>query len=293
VADSVASFATTAGVDLTAEEGAQLRAALAAAHAAGAVAWPALPLPAEALARHLARLHPQAAQAPDALSRLALADLYLVAAVLDGVAGANLALEQHLAAGVERQLGGMRLDADARDEVRQRLRVKLLIGGAQGPALLAFDGRAALRTWVHVIAARLVFDVRERARPEAETLEGEQDALERAAPLLPSIEHKLVARERRRLVLTALGEAMASLPDRDRALLRLHFVEGAAIDTIAPMYQVHRATVARWLGSARDRLHEALGQALARHGIDELERADVLGATMSQLDLGLSAIFRR
>jgi len=47
--------------------------------------------------------------------------------------------------------------------------------------------------------------------------------------------------------LATLGE----LERRERTVLRLHLLDGLTIDEIAPMYEVHRATIARWIGAAK------------------------------------------
>jgi DNA-directed RNA polymerase specialized sigma24 family protein len=41
----------------------------------------------------------------------------------------------------------------------------------------------------------------------------------------------------------------AALSPRERALLKLNLVDGASIDELAPLSQVSRATVARWLAA--------------------------------------------
>ncbi|RYE85061.1 MAG: hypothetical protein EOO75_17385 [Myxococcales bacterium] len=48
--------------------------------------------------------------------------------------------------------------------------------------------------------------------------------------------------------------ALDSLPSRDQLLLRQHTLDGLGLDQLAAQHQVHRATVARWLASARETL---------------------------------------
>lgn len=62
----------------------------------------------------------------------------------------------------------------------------------------------------------------------------------------------------------AIEDAAAELAPRDRALLRLHLVERASIDDIAALYRVHRATVARWIQSAREIVESELTLSLSR-----------------------------
>ena len=52
----------------------------------------------------------------------------------------------------------------------------------------------------------------------------------------------------------ALRAAFAKLSARERNLLRMHHLHGLTVDELAPMFRVHRATVARWITSAREHL---------------------------------------
>jgi RNA polymerase sigma-70 factor (ECF subfamily) len=57
-----------------------------------------------------------------------------------------------------------------------------------------------------------------------------------------------------------------ALPDRDRLLLRLQYVDGLNLDAIAALYRIHRSTAVRWrarirrelLESTRQRIHESV-----------------------------------
>ena len=79
------------------------------------------------------------------------------------------------------------------------------------------------------------------------------------------------------------GPGRAALP-RDRAILRLHVVEGVSIEKIAASYGVHRVTVARWVWTAgetlldglRGRFREKFGivpPRVRQHGADGAESA--------------------
>jgi RNA polymerase sigma-70 factor (ECF subfamily) len=44
----------------------------------------------------------------------------------------------------------------------------------------------------------------------------------------------------------------------------MHILDGLSIDEIAPMYSVHRATIARWIASAKDTVLDKTRRALMR-----------------------------
>src|SRR5262249_41683920 len=52
----------------------------------------------------------------------------------------------------------------------------------------------------------------------------------------------------------AFREAVQSLSDRERILVRQHFLDGVSVNDLGRLYRVHRATAGRWLERARDAL---------------------------------------
>ena len=77
--------------------------------------------------------------------------------------------------------------------------------------------------------------------------------------------------------------------DRERSLLRMSLIDGLSIDEIAPMYQVHRATVARWLEAARERLAAVTRSRLAQALKLEPDAVDsLLASVQNGFDLSLS-----
>src|SRR5207244_2837986 len=54
----------------------------------------------------------------------------------------------------------------------------------------------------------------------------------------------------------AFQGALRGLSTQDRNILRLHLVDGLNIEQIGGIYNVHRATVARWIAASRQALVE-------------------------------------
>jgi RNA polymerase sigma-70 factor (ECF subfamily) len=89
----------------------------------------------------------------------------------------------------------------------------------------------------------------------------------------------------------ALGEALSSLSARERNLLRLHFAEGVTLEQLATSYQVHRATVARWLATARQAVMERVAGRLGESmGMSAGEVESVVRLLASQIDISLSRL---
>ncbi|MFC1610733.1 transcriptional regulator, partial [Myxococcota bacterium] len=83
----------------------------------------------------------------------------------------------------------------------------------------------------------------------------------------------------------------ASLSAKDRNLLRQSLLDGLSIDQLGAIYRVHRATAARWLAGARERvLKETLSALRQRLKIDEAEFKSLINLVRSQLDLSLARL---
>jgi len=96
------------------------------------------------------------------------------------------------------------------------------------------------------------------------------------------------ARESFRL---AFETAVRSLEPRQRSLLRLHLIGGVTLEQLASMYNVHRATVVRWLAAARAELLEKTKQGIARDlevGGAELE--SLMDTIQSRLDVSVERL---
>jgi RNA polymerase sigma-70 factor (ECF subfamily) len=221
------------------------------------------------------------------------ADLQLAAACAKGDAAALAAFErEHLS-----QVGAFiaRIDADAAfaEEVRQRLREKLLVAEpGQRPRIADYAGQGPLGGWVRVAAVRMALDLRKARRSESE-VGATTDAAAHAVAAGADPELEIVRKRHGAEVEAAIREALAALTSRQRQLLRLAIVEGVGIDRLATMYRVHRATAARWVAAARQDLMEAvLSQLGHKLRIGRGEAHSLAGAVRSQLDISLGPLLR-
>lgn len=245
---------------------------------AGRAAWPGVVVDRDAFERFVAARGD---------GELHAADVYLACACTSGVAAALEAFERAYLAKLDEFLRGVRATPDLVDEVRQVLRERLFTG--ERPRIEDYSGRGTLASWLRVAALRVASNLRRS--------QGARDRAEARAPVPPSVpldpELALVRSRHAGEFERAMRDAFAALDERDRNLLRLHFLDGLGIDGLAPVFGVHRATVARWLATARSRLHDAVLELLRdRLSVDARELESLTRVVRSDLEISLTSLLR-
>jgi RNA polymerase sigma-70 factor (ECF subfamily) len=178
------------------------------------------------------------------------------------------------------------------DEVRQRLRTKLLVGESDQLAKIAeYAGRGALVAWVTVASVRTGLSLL-RETKRADKYAGDAWAEILALPDTGDIEVEYLKGRYRQDFAAGFTDACAKLPARDRTILRMHFMDGLNIDQIGQIYGVHRATVARWIAKSRSALFEGTRTYLVQHlALQPAEFSSFDRLVRSQLDVSLGGLF--
>jgi RNA polymerase sigma-70 factor (ECF subfamily) len=258
--------------------------ALDALFDAAAAAWPAGWVARGVFTAYLK----ERAEAGAALSDEAAAELYLACACVRGVAPALEAFELRYLPDVRRAGARAGLGPDQVAELAQMLREELLVGRKGGaPALGEFRGRGGLRGWLRVTATRAALRMRKRARSSDDL---ELDRLEaRATDDDPELSYmKAFYRQAFR---AAFRAAVTTLEPRDKTVLHQHTVEGLTIDELGAAHGVHRATAARWVQAAREKLLDAVKREFAqRVKVSPRELASVLRLVESRLEVTIKRL---
>ncbi|MEM6559407.1 MAG: ECF-type sigma factor [Myxococcota bacterium] len=212
----------------------------------GARAWPRLKCSRSEMAACIAWAEIQDADSANA------AGLYLAGAVVAGRAEALSSFETTHLETQRPRLAQIGLNDDDIDEVLQTVRTQLLMprAGAAAPRLAELAGRGNLYALVRVVTIRAALNYR---RSQGRRRRNEDvAAAELLSPAHRSVLRDVMSAEAVTLLRDAIEAAIAGLNAQQRTLLRLNVSHGMSIDEIGRIYNVHRATAARWLGSARD-----------------------------------------
>ncbi len=255
---------------------------------AARAAWPVLTFGNEPFLRHLAERLPQQEEPLEALRRLHAADLFLARACLENDREAIGLLERSfLRASLRKALAAKGASPAEADEILQKIRIKLLFSGEGKPPKLAeYSGSGPLASWLRVLAARMVLDVRRRRKAEPADLSLSDLPVSEADPL-----SALVAQRYHRELKAAFQAAVAGLPRKERTLLKLHHLEGVSLDSLGAIYHADRATVARWLArSRRAIIGETRRQLVEQHRINDSDVDSLIRGVQSGLDFSLRRI---
>ena len=220
------------------------------------------------------------------------ADLRLAMAALRGHPRALVELEANFFPAAARAAARV-LGRSAADDLAQYLRAKLLVADAGAvPKLAEYSGRGPLAGWLRVVAVRAALDERRRANP-AEPRDLVDDAT--FETLLPGSDPELRHLRERYApeFAVAVRAAVRALTKKQRTLLRLHVLDGLSIDQLGAVHGVHRATVARWIASAREELQrETERLLLERLRITPSELKSLAALVRSQLDVSLAGLLK-
>lgn len=254
------------------------------------LARPASTLTLQELCRHVEAVKPADLPWPEVARVLCVPDLYLVCGCLVGDPAALSAFEVELTPVIERAVQSF--GAEAAAEVAQGLRAALLVDHrGRGPLLREYRGEGALRRWLRVVAVREATRLYHAGKREAPA---DDDALFERLVGGDDLRSELVRLDASRQFRAAFTAALSALEPRERTVLRMHLVDGLSIDQIAPAFEVHRATAARWVSAAREALLGKTRQYLMRElALGAGDADSLIRAARSNVDLSLERLLGR
>ena len=262
----------------------QLRAILASACAA----WPDLDLDEVSFVEHLGSLSPE--DFATWLGQLRADDAYLAFGCARGDAASLEVFERVHAA--EMRVLAMRLLPEATaQEVVQKLRQQLLVATeTRPPGIAKYAGQGRLRAWLRVTTVRESVRARKKAGLE---MPAEEQALQAVGTEGGDPELRYMRALYKAQFREAFSDALAALTPRERTLLRYTVIDGLTVDRVGAIYRVHRATAARWVAKARERLVVETRRALMqRLAVGAPEQESILRLIRSDLDLSIRSFLR-
>jgi RNA polymerase sigma-70 factor (ECF subfamily) len=212
--------------------------------------WPGIQLSPERFADYLAPL-----VGDGELDKLHGEDLYLACALADGDVQAAAIFEADFLAPLRLPSLRAAASSDFLDEVRQRLRERVLVQ----KRIRGYSGKGPLGGWLRVAATRLALDLEADARRRQRV-----EAVPDEAMPAPQPEQLLLRARYRQPIEAAFQHAFEQLDDDERGLLRQHYLDGVSLQDMGDALGVDRSTVSRRVAAAREELLASVKRELGR-----------------------------
>ena len=258
--------------------------------ATAAALYPGISIDADALVAYVIARLDATKPVAEAIAEVDVSDLVLACAAASGDPRGMVLFEEYGIRGTEAPLKRRGVAEDIIEEAKQNVRERMLVRtlGENGRArIVDYNGRGRLKHWLRVAVLREgIYLAKREGKHEGVSFDFFALA---AADDDPEVAY--FKRRYRNEYKQAFEAATAKLSSRERALLRQQFLLGMNVDEIGAVYQVHRATAARWVQSARETLFANARLELAhRLGIARAEIEDIVRMIESQLDVSLSRL---
>jgi RNA polymerase sigma-70 factor, ECF subfamily len=165
-------------------------------------------------------------------------------------------------------------------------------GGARVSKFSFYSGRGSLRGWLRAVVFQLSADHHRQSSRLVQTEEPEDmDRIAHAAekPERRSTTDLDYVRERYRdAVVAALQRAIAELESRERLLLVYYYYDEMTLREIGHLFDVHEATISRWLAKVQKRVRKLVEKSLSRdHRFNRREVAEAIDLAAEQMDISI------
>lgn len=218
-------------------------------------------------------------------------DLLLVLACVRGDAAALKLLDERYLRKLADELGRTASLGAFSAEAHQQLRVHLLVAPEPGrePRIAGYRGTGALMAWLRLSLTRLALDLRAVSAREVEL----DEELVRVPSRELDPEIAVLRQTYRDELARAMTEALAALPSEDRAMLRMHFLDGLSASEVGALFDVSGRTIQRRIADTRRavvaRTRELLSERLGGEDTPGLLET-LMRLVASELDLSVRRI---
>jgi RNA polymerase sigma-70 factor (ECF subfamily) len=252
---------------------------------------PGLQLQATDFAAYVAHRLPGYGAVEVELARLHAADLFLAMGCAEGDPHAVRTFDRDFLPLADAAGRKLRLDDAGCDELRQQVRMKLLVGSAETPPKIAnFAGTGALRSWVYATALRTGLNELRRIG-RAPVPAGDEQLLVAMPDSGDDQELRYMKALYQNEFKRAFKAAIASLEDRLANVLRHYYLDDMTLEEIGRLYRVHKTTVMRWVNRAHALLEAETKRGMIEHlQLQPSEVESVLRLIQSGIQLGLHSV---
>jgi RNA polymerase sigma-70 factor (ECF subfamily) len=163
-------------------------------------------------------------------------------------------------------------------------------GGTRVSKFAFYSGRGSLRGWLRAVVFQLSADHHRQTSRLVQTEEPEE--MDRMVLASATPERKVtsdldyVQQRYRDAIAAALQRAINDLEPRERLLLAYYYYDEMTLREIGQLFDVHEATISRWLTKVQKRVRKLVEKGLARdHQFNRREVTEAIEMAAEQMDL--------
>jgi RNA polymerase sigma-70 factor len=164
-------------------------------------------------------------------------------------------------------------------------------GGSRVSKFSFYSGRGSLRGWLRAVVFQLSADQHRQTSRFVQTEEPEEmDRLARAATpeKRASAETDFIHQRYRTAVSDSLRKGIQRLEPRDRLLLAYYYSDEMTLREIGKLFEVHEATVSRWLAKVQKKLRKLVEKSLEKeHRFNRREAAEAMQLAAEGIDISV------
>ena len=254
----------------------------------GRAAWPPIQLLPATFAGALGDRACGQADPEATMSALHIDDLFLALAC---VAGCQVALQcfedtflSRLGGELKRK-GGLGAFAD---EAQQMLRVRLLVSqDGTPPRLAGYRGTGPLSAWLRLTLTRLALNLHQAAARDTSLDEDLfSEGVSTADP-----EMAYLRQHYRGVVSQAMRESFQALPSEERAILRMHFLDGLSAAEVGSLFLVSGRTIQRRIADMRKQIMQSVRRRVGHEvGLNPSQLETLMRLVQSDWNLSVQRI---
>ena len=226
-----------------------------------------------------------------ALDALHSSDLLLALACVGGDQVALQCLEDKFLSRLSGELGRKGGLAVFADEAQQMLRVRLLVSQDGAPPRLAgYRGTGPLSAWLRLTLTRLALNLHQAATRDTSL----DDDLIGSGESAADPEMAYMRQHYRGVVSQAMRESFEALPGEERAILRMHFLDGLSAAEVGSLFQVSGRTIQRRIAETRKQIMQSVRKRVGHHvGLNPSQLETLMRMVQSDWNLSVQRILDR
>src|SRR5262245_15782545 len=155
-----------------------------------------------------------------------------------------------------------------------------------------YSGRGSLRGWLRAVVFQLSADHHRQSSRLVQTEEPED--MDRLAHAVEKPERQsttdldFIRTRYRDAVVAALRRAIGDLEAKERLLLAYYYYDEMTLREIGQLFEVHEATISRWLTKVQKRVRKLVEKSLARdHRFNRREVSEAIALAAEEMNIGV------